>query len=131
MSGVRRHTLLTHRTHQRMQESVLTFLPGATRVTAHGMSNGNRLGIGLTNPERLCLGAMGSLQAEAEPTMSFTQFFAQWLNREGISLADYFPQTLVNALNPANSLRIKYDHVTQETTCSRWWTQIQEMQCTN
>ncbi len=92
-------------------------------------SDSYRLGIGLTNPERLCLGAMGRLQAEAEPTMSFTQFFAQWLNREGISLSDYFPQTLVNALNPANSLRIKYDHVTQETTCSRWWTQIQEKQC--
>lgn len=89
-----------------------------------------RLGIGLTNPERHCLDAMGRLQAEAEPTMSFTQFFAQWLNREGISLSDYFPQTLVNALSPANSLKIKYDHVTKETICSRWWTQMQENQCT-
>lgn len=93
-------------------------------------SDAYRLGIGLTNPERLCLDAMGRLQAEAEPTMSFTQFFAQWLNREGISLSDYFPQTLVNALSPANSLKIKYDHVTKETICSRWWTQMQEDQCT-
>ena len=92
-------------------------------------SDGYRIGLTLTVPERLCLEAMGKAQAEAEQTMSFVPFFMNWLNKEGVDLSDLFPQTLVNLLSPENSMTVKYNLVTKDATCSRWWQQMEQNQC--
>ncbi len=115
-------------TMNEINEMVFTYFSLACKYQTEA-SNAYRIGLGLTVPERNCLDAMGKLQAEAAQTMSFTGFFLNWLNKEGISISDFFPQTVVYLLSPANSTTVKYNLITKDATCSRWWQQIEQNQC--
>ncbi|MGM1044255.1 hypothetical protein [Stenotrophomonas sepilia] len=115
-------------TMNEINEMVFTYFSLACKYQTEA-SNAYRIGLGLTVPEKNCLDAMGKLQAEAAQTMSFTGFFLNWLNKEGISISDFFPQTIVNLLSPANSTTVKYNLITKDATCSRWWQQIEQNQC--
>jgi hypothetical protein len=69
------------------------------------------------------------LQAEAGDP-GFRSYFFDWLNREGLALDDLgIPETLINTLSPSNSLQVKFNMVTADAQCSKWWTDVTANQC--
>lgn len=61
--------------------------------------------------------------AEETGEPQFLPWFITWLAKEGIDPTDsrFIPQTLVNFLSPANSLKQKFDQVEKDNICANWW----------
>jgi hypothetical protein len=86
--------------------------------------------VGPTQMELNCLEVLERLQAEAGDP-GFRGYFYQWLDREGIHLDDLgIPETVIDWFAPNNSLRIRYNTITADATCSKWWIDAQANQCT-
>lgn len=78
--------------------------------------------------EKDCMNVVGKLVAESGTP--FLPWFVGWLEaRNGIALSDFIPQTFLNWANPANSLRTKFNLVTEGAKCSAWWKEVKERGC--
>lgn len=88
----------------------------------------------MSHMERNCLEVLALLQAEAG-NPGFRSYFFDWLEREGLHLDDLqidgvgIPETLIDWLSPSNSLRIRYDMISADSKCAKWWIDAQANQC--
>lgn len=79
--------------------------------------------------EQRCLDVLERVQAESGDA-GFRGYFYEWLNREGIHLDDLgIPETVIDLLSPSNSLNTKYNMVSADAKCSKWWNDVQANQC--
>lgn len=84
----------------------------------------------LTESEKQCLRALDTVLAEQAKQKTFLSWFIDWTKLHGLSLSDLgIPQSIVDALSPKNSLTIKYEKVTTDAICSRWWEEVEELHC--
>lgn len=84
----------------------------------------------VTDSERQCSTAIDRILAEANRQIGFTDWFVQWSNRNGFSLADLgIPQAVINFLSPENSLTIAFEKASADAQCSQWWDSAQTYQC--
>lgn len=102
--------------------------------TACGIQNSedqnNSFIIGISHMEQRCIEILERLQAEAG-NPGFRGYFFSWLDREGIHLDDLgIPESILDYLSPSNSLTIKYNNISAEKKCARWWIDAQANQCT-
>lgn len=86
-------------------------------------------GVSATNAERTCYEALDKLSAEAG-NLNFQSYFIQQLQLIGIDLNDLgVPNTLINLFSPENSLTKKFETVTADATCAKWWGDVEANQC--
>lgn len=113
----------------RANERLLLSVQSACRMQ-YGADQQNPLLVDISHMQRNCLEVLERLQAEAGDP-GFRGYFFDWLEREGLHLDDLgIPETLLDWLAPSNSLRIRYNTVSADATCSKWWIDAQANQCT-
>lgn len=67
-------------------------------------------------------------EAEGSPS-GFLGWFLNWLELNQISASDFIPQTVINILDPGNSLQVKRVVVERDAMCSAWWDQVNQYNC--
>lgn len=92
-------------------------------------ANANRNSITPTKPEEFCFEMLKSFDAEANDEKNFFAWFIDYSNRTGIPLDDYVPYGIVGMEDTKNSIGEKWRKVTEDATCSRWWTEVQANSC--
>lgn len=113
----------------RANESLLLAVHEACQLQTQYIDGINVFNTGLTASEIKCVDLLERLQAEAGDP-GFRSYFFDWLNREGLALDDLgIPETLINTLSPSNSLQVKFNMVTADAQCSKWWTDVTANQC--
>lgn len=103
-------------------------LAEACRLQAEA-SNLGRIGGELTIPERQCYTIMQAFQNEVRGP-GFVEFFADWSKRYGIPLEEFATPYVTGSVELEKSVVTKWQVVSDDATCSRWWTTYEQNQCT-
>lgn len=92
-------------------------------------SNLGRIGGELTIPERQCFTIMQAFENEVR-SPGFVEFFADWTKRYGIPLEEFTTPYVTGSIELDKSIMTKWQVVSDDATCSRWWTTYEQNQCT-
>ncbi|MGV7174412.1 hypothetical protein [Xanthomonas axonopodis] len=92
-------------------------------------SNKYRIPGQLTVPEYYCFEIMKALDIEADDQMNFVQFFIDWSKRYAVNLERYVPGEALSSGSLDNSIGVKWKVTSADASCSRWWTNFQQNQC--
>ncbi len=83
-----------------------------------------------TPMERECAATADALIAESDNRQGFWPWFIQWAANDGIALSDLMiPQTLIDALSPQNSVTKRYNIITEDSICYKWWQEVKFYDC--
>lgn len=87
-----------------------------------------------TAGERACASVLDSVVDE-NGDAGFIPWFLNWLSVQRIDIGDLtgvinLPQTVMNLLDPQNTLTQKFDFVTKDAQCASWWAWQETYQCT-
>ncbi|MEQ1514556.1 MAG: hypothetical protein ABL934_18015 [Lysobacteraceae bacterium] len=130
-SGLSLHTIDITQTFisiDRANERLLLSVQSACRMQSEADQQ-NPLLVDMSHMQRNCLEVLERLQAEAGD-QGFRSYFFDWLEREGLHLDDLgIPETMLDWLAPSNSLRIRYDTISTDAKCAKWWIDAQANQC--
>ncbi len=88
-----------------------------------------RVGGTLTKPEQYCLEMMKAFDAEANDNQNFVNWFIEHQRAIGMPLENYVPYGIVELIDTRNSIGEKWRAVTEDASCSKWWTQVQKNMC--
>ncbi|MEA9571292.1 hypothetical protein, partial [Xanthomonas campestris] len=83
----------------------------------------------LTVPEYYCFEIMKALDIEADDQMNFVQFCIDWSKRYAVNLERYVPGEVLSSGSLDNSIGVKWKVTSADASCSRWWTNFQQNQC--
>lgn len=103
-------------------------LANACRLQSEASSLG-RIGGQLTIPERQCFTIMQAFQGEVRQA-DFIEYFVDWTKRYGIPLEEFVTPYVVESVELEKSIMTKWQLVSEDATCSRWWTSYEQNQCT-
>lgn len=88
-----------------------------------------RVGAALTKPEQYCIQMLKAFDAEANDNQNFMFWFIEHQRALGIPLENYVPYGIIDLIDTRNSIGEKWRAVTEDASCSKWWTQVQNNMC--
>jgi hypothetical protein len=89
----------------------------------------SRAGRTLTKPEQYCIQMLKAFDAEANDNQNFMISLIEHQRAVGMPLENYVPYGIIDLIDTRNSIGEKWRSVTEDASCSKWRTQVQNNIC--